>query len=121
MRSPAPRIGRRRAILAGLGALLAAGCMATIPVEDGADRDVEWRQRARLSVGERAVFDAGALEIVLIEVGGAYALVQVDTDGAPREARLTPDPGGYETFPPYEIRLESTRTGLEAVLEVTKR
>lgn len=122
----APRIdtrGRttRAAALAGttatlLAAVLLAGCMATIPVEDP---DM-WSQRAELVIGERGIYDAGEITVTLVEAGDADALVLVERNGAPREARLTTDPGGYATFPPYEVRLVSADVDERAIIEVTR-
>ncbi|MDX1661324.1 MAG: hypothetical protein R3326_05990 [Gemmatimonadota bacterium] len=90
--------------------------MATIPVDD----PEVWSQRAELAVGERAVFDAGAIEIVLTEAGDSHALVTIDKQGVTSEGRLTTDPRGFVAVPPYQIRLVAADADETAIIEVTR-
>lgn len=99
-----------------LTATLLAGCMTTIPVED----PDTWRQRAELAVGERAIYDGGAITVTLVEAGDSHAIVTVERDGISREGRITTDPRGFVTEPPYRIHLVSADADERAVIEVTR-
>lgn len=107
---------RARGMAALCAMLLIAGCRGTAPTAefDG------WREQAELEVGGSAVFDEGAIRVVLTEAGDSHALVTVELGGSSRTGRLTTDPGGFVTFPPYRIRLVSARTDQRATLEVTR-
>lgn len=122
MRPAARRMNRRRArggTLAALGALLAVGCMATIPVGD--DRADEGAERAHLMIGERAFFDGGAVVVTLTGVGVDEAIIDAEVNGIRRRTRIRAGLGGAARYPPYEIRLVSTSISNEATIEVVRR
>lgn len=103
-----------------LGALvLAAGCMATIPVED--DRADEGARRAHLTIGERAIFEGGAVVVTLTGVGVNEATIIAEVNGIPRRTRIRTGLGGAAQYPPYEVRLVSTSISNEATIEVVRR
>ena len=105
---------------AGLARLLAAGvaaCFATVPA--GGQRG-EWRQLVDLRMGERAIFDGGALEVTLEGVGVNEADLLVQSSGIPRRVRVRTGIGGAETFHPYRVTLISTSIANTVTIEVTK-
>lgn len=107
----------RRAVLALLLAAAVAACFATIPA--GGQRH-EWRQTVDLRMGERGIFDGGALEVTLEGVGVNEVDLMVRSSGLPRRVRIRSGIGGGETFHPYRVTLLSTSIANTATIEVTK-
>lgn len=106
---------------AAVALALAGACMTTIPVEDREDAGREWTRYADLSIGERAIFDGGALDLTLTGVGADEVTLIVEHHGIRRQERLRTGIGGIQDYPPYEIRLVSTSVANTATIEVSKR
>lgn len=87
-------------------------------------RSHEWGRRGPLdraagARGRRAgIFADGSLVITPTEVGDAHALVTIEGSDTPSGGRLTTDPGGFVTVPPYRIYLLSADAGRRAVIAV---
>ncbi|HUP19285.1 MAG TPA: hypothetical protein VM778_04950 [Gemmatimonadota bacterium] len=107
----------RRAGLVLLAAAALVACHAIVPA--GGPRQ-EWRQAVDLRLGERAIFDGGALEVTLEEVGVNEVELRVQSSGIPRRVRVRTGVGGAETFHPYRVALLSTSIADTATIEVTK-
>lgn len=96
--------------------ILATGCMGSGAMSR--DGQGPWTERLELEVGERGTFADGSLVITPTEIGDAHALVTIEGSDTPSGGRLTTDPGGFVTVPPYRIYLLSADAGRRAVIAV---
>lgn len=111
-------IVRRSLPVCGIALLLIlpTGCMGSGAMSGGGEDP--WTERLELEVGERGIFADGSLVITPTEVGDAHALVTIEGPDTPSGGRLTTDPGGFVTVPPYRIYLLSADAGRRAVIAV---
>jgi len=104
-------------------ALVLSACNATVS-RDGISNvpgEEVWKTEIELQLGERAMVDAGRLEVTLLGVGVDEVSLMVEGESGAREESVRTGDGGSLQIPPYEIRLIEVGIDDSARLQIRRQ